>query len=242
MPRFSHETPIYRTEDIRRIEALAAAADDPPPLMERAGLAAADLAREMAASGKPVLVLAGPGNNGGDAFVVARHLKSAWFNVQVLFTGEAGKLSRDAARAFEAWTNAGGVTMNELPHSADCGLVVDGLFGIGLQRNLTGRYEELVSWINSVRCPVLALDVPSGLESDSGRVLGTAVRATRTVTFIGLKPGLLTLDGPDHCGDITLATLGLDPAALVPPSGHTIGPEALRRARPPPPRPPDKGE
>ena len=88
-------------------------------------------------------------------------------------------------------------------------LVIDGLFGIGLARDIDGDYARLVDYANRQRCPVLAIDIPSGLQSDTGRVMGRAVRATHTLTFIGLKPGLLTLDGPDHCGEITLADLGL---------------------------------
>lgn len=233
MQRFPHGTPVYRTEEVRRIEALAVAQPDPPRLMERAGLAAAALARDLSAgTGKPVVVLAGPGNNGGDALVLARHLKRWWFDVAVMFTGEAEKLSADAAEAFQEWRAAGGEVTSELPRTRDPGLIVDGLFGIGLKRDLTHRYAELVGWINAAHAPVLALDVPSGLESDSGRVLGCAVRASHTMTFIGLKSGLLTLDGPDHAGVLHLATLELDTATLVPPRGSVIGEDVLRGALP----------
>src|SRR4051812_38024423 len=108
MSRFRHHTAVYLTEHIRRIEEIAFAQPHPPPLMERAGLAAAKLARELATSGKRVAVLAGPGNNGGDAFVVARHLQSAWFKVDVVFAGDAAKLSPDAAAALAAWRDSGG--------------------------------------------------------------------------------------------------------------------------------------
>jgi hydroxyethylthiazole kinase-like uncharacterized protein yjeF len=234
MNSFRHGTPVYRTEEVRRIEALACAQSDPPPLMERAGLAAAELARDLAgASGKPVVVLAGPGNNGGDAFVLARHLKRAWFDVRVTFTGDEHKLSSDASAALSAWRQAGGGISTEHPRIHECAMIVDGLFGIGLQRELTGRYAELVSWMNDAGAPVLALDVPSGLESDSGRVLGCAVRASHTMTFIGLKPGLLTLDGPDHAGTVHVAPLGLDAPTLVSQKGSVIGPEVLNDALPP---------
>src|SRR5690349_15503941 len=108
MTRFPHGSPVYRTADIRRIEAAGAAQPDAPALMERAGLAAAELARDLAGgSGKRIVVFAGPGNNGGDAFVVARHLKAWWFDVTLVFTGDAAKLSNDAAAAFQAWRSAG---------------------------------------------------------------------------------------------------------------------------------------
>jgi hydroxyethylthiazole kinase-like uncharacterized protein yjeF len=235
MHDLKHDTPVYRTSEIRTLEAGAAAAPDKPQLMERAGFAAAELARELAgASGKRVVVFAGPGNNGGDAFVLARHLKHGWFNVVVSFNGDRAKLPPDAAAAFDAWLAEGGETTPDLPRPGPCSLVVDGLFGIGLQRDVTGAYAERIAWINAAAngTPVLALDLPSGLESDSGRVLGCAVRATHTITFIALKPGLLTLEGPEHCGTIHVATLDLDTRALLDASGHVIGHDAIARALP----------
>lgn len=235
MHELKHDTPIYRTAEIRALEARAAAAPDKPQLMERAGLAAAELARELAGdSGKRIVVFAGPGNNGGDAFVLARHLKQWWFDASVSFSGDQGKLPPDAAAAFEAWSEAGGETTPDLPKPGPCGLIVDGLFGIGLQRDVSGAYAERIAWINEAagRCRVLALDSPSGLESDTGRVLGCAVQATHTITFIALKPGLLTLEGPEHCGRLHLARLDLDARALLEPAGHVIGADAIPAALP----------
>lgn len=230
MTPFPHGTPVYRTDEIRRIEMLAAT-ETPEPLMERAGRAAADLAREILGdSGKPVAVLAGPGNNGGDALVLARHLRSSWFDVQVAFFGDESKLPQDAADALTAWRETGGVLLRELPPLHDCSLVVDGLFGIGLGRDLAGAYAERVARVNASGVPVLALDIPSGLDSDTGRVLGCAVRARHSVTFIGLKAGLLTRDGPDYAGTVHLADLGVAAAALAPPIGHVIADGVLPRA------------
>ncbi|HYL90030.1 MAG TPA: NAD(P)H-hydrate dehydratase [Burkholderiales bacterium] len=176
-------SPIYLTDDIRRIEREAG--DVKPALMERAGAAAAELAARLASDKqKDVLVVAGPGNNGGDAKVVAALLGDQYFRVTL-------------------------VEKPEIPADKPWALIVDGLFGIGLARDVDGDYGRLVDYVNRQRCPVLALDVPSGLHSDSGRVMGRCVRATHTITFIGLKPGLLTLDGPDHCGEIVVADLGL---------------------------------
>jgi ADP-dependent NAD(P)H-hydrate dehydratase / NAD(P)H-hydrate epimerase len=239
---FAHATPVYLTSGIRHIETLASAMPDRPTLMERAGLAAAELARDLAGSkGKPLLVLAGPGNNGGDAFVVARHLRQWWFKTEVVFTGNESKLTTDAAAALQAWRAAGGSVSDTLPPRLDCGLIIDGLFGIGLQREVTGRHAGLIHAINHSGIPVLALDVPSGLDSDTGRVLGCAVRASHTVTFIGLKPGLLTLDGPDHCGELHLRTLGLDTAQLLPAQGVLVGAQVLESVLPPRPRNSHKG-
>ncbi len=176
--------PVYLSADIRRIEQAAASLSS--PLMERAGAAAAELAATLLSDkGKEVLVLAGPGNNGGDAKIVARLLQERFFRVSL-----AGSL-------------------DEIPKTIHWNLVVDGLFGIGLARPIEGGYAKLVDWINAQSCPVLALDIPSGLDADTGQVLGRAVCASHTVTFIGLKPGLLTLDGPDHCGKISVADLSL---------------------------------
>ena len=214
--------PVYRIADVRAIEA-AAAQDASPGLMEKAGLAAARAAQDrMLAVGRNVLVIAGPGNNGGDGFVVARHLLQAWYRVRVVFTGDAERLPADARAAHDAWLAAGGTIASRLPEQpAD--VVVVALFGIGLTRAPDGPHAELIGWMNRQPAPVLALDIPSGLSADTGAVLGCAVRAARTVTFIGLKPGLLTLDGPDHAGVIELADLGVDVAALRPAVGKTIG-------------------
>ena len=192
--------PIYLTRDIRRIEA--AAKDE--PLMQRAGAAAAALAAKLSAdTAKDVLVLAGPGNNGGDAKIVAQLLQQNFFRVTVASAAEAATL----------------------PVAKRWGLVVDGLFGIGLARDIEGDFAKLVSYANAQDCPVLALDIPSGIASDTGRVLGHAVKATHTVTFIALKPGLLTLDGPDHCGEVTVADLDLNAHKLVRPTGWTAAPQ-----------------
>ena len=203
--------PIYTTDEIRRIET--AAGGPVPGLMERAGRAAAELAARLAGErGKDVLVLAGPGNNGGDARIAAGHLKEMFFRVAVA------------------------TTPAEVPTDRRWGLVIDGLFGIGLARPLEGDYAKLVELANSQRCPVLALDIPSGIESDTGRVLGKAVRATHTLTFIALKPGLLTLDGPDHCGELSVADLGLEVAKLAPPNGWRADPASFAGVLRPRPR------
>ena len=242
-PPIPHGTPILPAAGVRAIEQAAAAMNPPLPLMERAGLAAAELAREIAGSGgKPVLVLAGPGNNGGDAFVVARHLRQWWFNVTVAFAGNEGKLSVDAATALRAWRVAGGSTVDALPASREWGLVVDGLFGIGLERDVSGRYADWIAAANGLAAPLLSLDIPSGLASDTGRVMGCAVRASHTVTFIALKPGLLTLDGPDYCGEVHLRDLGLESGTAGPVKGRVLGAEILSSALEPRARNTHKGD
>lgn len=214
--------PIFRSAEIREIEGRAASGPNPPRLMELAGRATAELARELAGDNAAILVVAGPGNNGGDALVAARHLRQWWFNVTVVFAGRAEKLSDDAAKARQEWLAAGGSVLDALPARRDWGLVIDGLFGIGLERDLGNPYLALVEAINGLHCPVLSIDVPSGLAADTGRVRGAAVRAAHTITFIGLKPGLLTADGPEHCGQIHLRDLGLDAASIAAPSVWVI--------------------
>ncbi len=215
--------PIYRTAEIRALEHELLSRDDAPPLMERAGQAAAELANKVCAEGK-IVVFAGPGNNGGDAFVLARHLKQNWHQVEVVFAGEPGKLSHDAATAYRQWREIGGSISLAYPKVATWGLIVDGIFGLGLQRDVSGVYRDWISVINRTRGPVLALDVPSGLHSDTGQIMGDAVRATHTITFMGFKPGLLTLDGPDCCGQIVVDNLGVD---LTASSGSLLDESAL---------------
>lgn len=186
-------TTLLHSAELRALEARHA--DAAPPLMERAGRVAADLAlRLLERSRTRVLVCAGPGNNGGDARVMARLLGQRGVSIEVVAPG-------------------GTVPVG------DYGLVVDGIFGIGLTRPVTGPNAELIERINAFPGPVLALDVPSGLDADTGRVMGVAVRATHTLSFIGGKPGLYTLDGPDHCGEVTVDDLGLHldefPGALL---------------------------
>lgn len=203
--------PVYTVDEIRRIEQSAREAAPAPNLMERAGLAAAEVARELLSDrGRDVLVLAGPGNNGGDAFEAATHLRQWFHRVTVLFAGTEDKLAADARAALAKWRAAGGEWIDDLPRDARFDLVIDGLFGIGLARPVAGRHAELIEAVNELRTPVLALDVPSGLNADTGTIMGCAIHATRTLTFIARKPGLLTLDGPDCCGELLLATLGID--------------------------------
>jgi hydroxyethylthiazole kinase-like uncharacterized protein yjeF len=222
MPAF----PIYATGAIRKLEELGAPASG--TLMERAGLAAAEFARAICGdTAKSVLVIAGPGNNGGDAFEVAAHLKRWFFRVRVVFSGERDKLSKDARAALAKWEAGGGTLEKDIPGDARFDLAVDGLFGIGLTRALEGEHAVLVVKLNALGAAVLSLDVPSGINADTGAVMECAVRASHTLTFIAHKPGLLTLDGPDHCGELKLDTLGLDPARMLAPEGTLLDRDAL---------------
>lgn len=233
-------SPIFFSHELRQLEQIALN-NGVTDLMERAGLAAAELARDLLAGKTSVLVIAGPGNNGGDALVAARHLKAWWFKVSVVFAGEAAKLPADAANAMQAWREAGGELLDAIPTDGKWDMVVDGLFGIGLARELSGRDLELVREINAMNLPVLALDVPSGLDADAGQTFRAAVRASHTLTFIALKPGLLTAYGPDYCGQIHVDTLGLDAPALLKPTGWLLEKSEVAVALKPRPRNSHKG-
>jgi ADP-dependent NAD(P)H-hydrate dehydratase / NAD(P)H-hydrate epimerase len=223
--------PVYLTEDIRALERVAAERPGATPLMQVAGLAAAEYARELLGeNGRKVLVLAGPGNNGGDAFELAAHLKRWFYRVELVFAGDEHQLSDDALAALRRWRECGGNTYAAPPAALRPDLVVDGLFGIGLARPLEGGYAELIAGVNRLHGPTLALDIASGINADTGAIMGTALRATHTITFIALKPGLLTLDGPDHCGEIRVAGLGLDVRAILENKGATTASELLRQA------------
>lgn len=229
-------SPIYTTAAMRRLEALAAGGT--PTLMERAGAAAAEAARRMCGEkSRNILVVAGPGNNGGDAFEAAALLKRGFFRVAVVFAGERGRLPKDAQAALAKWEAAGGTLLADIPRESHFDLVMDGLFGIGLTRPLAGAYAALVERINALGAPILSLDIPSGINADTGAVMGCAVRATRTLTFIAHKPGLLTLDGPDHCGELSLDSLGrTQPELLIEPEGRLLDASILDDILPPRPK------
>lgn len=216
---------VLRSDDVRALEKLAQQAiqhpspAQPASLMQRAGLAAAEWARRVLPdSARRVLILAGPGNNGGDAFEMACHLKAWHYRVQLVFIGDMASLPTDARAACERWRQAGGVCLPavpSLPAGQGFDAVVDGLFGLGLGRDLAGEYAEIINKINNLGLFSLALDVPSGLCADRGVVRGCCLRADHTLSFITLKPGLLTGDGPDYCGQLAVADLGLDVQGLL---------------------------
>lgn len=226
--------PLFNATDIHAIDRYWANAHPDSALMQRAGAAAAELAGMLASeSGEPVLILAGPGNNGGDALVAARHLAAQGARVVVVSRADPARLPPDAARAWAAWRENGGAVLSDIPSSQRYGLVVDGLFGVGLTRDVTGPEARWVEQANALPCPRLALDVPSGLDSDCGTIRGCAVRADHTLTFLGLKPGLLTADGPDYAGELHLDTLGADPAMMPVPAGSALTQLENRHRLPP---------
>src|SRR5471030_2893611 len=215
--------PLYTVAEIRAIEYAAAARLPPGALMQRAGQAGANAALDLlpfTTAQAKVLVLAGPGNNGGDALETAAHLAHAGAQVTILHFDTSAAPSEERALAMQRARSSDAVFAdigNAAIAATDWKLVIDGLFGIGLKRPLAGAMRALVETINALRCPVLALDVPSGLDADTGAVVGpdgVAVRATHTITFIGDKPGLHTCDGRDVAGLVDTSRLDLEAATL----------------------------
>lgn len=217
--------PVLTVEGVRAVEEAVFRRVPSWSVMEMAGKGVAQAAAQELSGGGPALVLAGPGNNGGDAFVAAAGLLADGTETTVAFAGDEGRLSPDAANAIRLWKDAGGETLGELPDLGKYRLVIDGLFGIGLSKPLAGKPGRWVGQLGGSSPPVLSIDVPSGLLADSGLCPGPAVRAARTVTFFGLKPGLLTNRGADCAGRITVDPLNLADGDLPPPGkllGHAI--------------------
>jgi hydroxyethylthiazole kinase-like uncharacterized protein yjeF len=209
------DTLLYSADQIRAIEHAAQALLAPGTLMERAGEAAAAFALELldGEAAGAVLVLAGPGNNGGDGLELAAHLARAGAEVELLHLAGERTPSFEAGRALQRARDAGVRFVDAIPAGRPWRLVVDALFGIGLARPLDGRARELAAWTAGLDCPVLALDLPSGLDADTGMVHGpdgAAVTATHTITFLGNKPGLHTGEGCDHAGEVRVDMLGAD--------------------------------
>jgi hydroxyethylthiazole kinase-like uncharacterized protein yjeF len=221
---------LYSVAEIRAIEHAAAAVLPDGALMQRAGQSGANAALDMlpfSTNHARVLVLAGPGNNGGDALEAAAHLAYAGANVTILHYPPTAEPSAERETALQRArvSDARFADIDDTVDGAgslvagtDWSLVVDGLFGIGLKRPLSGAMRALVEAVNQLTCQVLALDVPSGLDADTGAIVGpdgVAVRATHTITFIGNKPGLHTCEGRDYAGLVDVSRLEID-ATLFP--------------------------
>jgi hydroxyethylthiazole kinase-like uncharacterized protein yjeF len=208
---------LYGSAALRQIEAKASSALPHHTLMQRAGLATAKLALALAPQARRIWIAAGPGNNGGDGFEAALHLHAAGKEVHVSHWPAAAKPPADAAASQQRALAAGVGTIlggGPPPGWAASDLAVDALLGIGATRTPEGALQDAVNQLNSGAAPVLAIDVPSGLDAERGICFGTvAVRATWTLTLLGLKPGLFTSEGRDHAGAVWLDDLGICPPA-----------------------------
>jgi ADP-dependent NAD(P)H-hydrate dehydratase / NAD(P)H-hydrate epimerase len=203
---------VLTTAEMERADRLTLASGTPAfSLMLGAGQAVAEAAMDLAEDG-PIVVVAGPGNNGGDGFVAAAELAARGREVSVILLCERDSLQGDAASAARGWKYP------VLPFNPQAigrpALIVDALFGAGLNRLVKGEAHEMIQAINAHGAPVLAVDLPSGVNGTSAAVMGVAVRATETVTFFRRKPAHLLLPGRIHCGQVRVAEIGINPAVL----------------------------
>ncbi|GGB19353.1 NAD(P)H-hydrate dehydratase [Agarivorans gilvus] len=213
---FSSSLPqtLWCAEQVKTQEALLAKQQgiSLSQLMERAGQAAFAYMQSRWPKARQILVLAGGGNNGGDAYVLARLAKLSGKQIQLLELGQVEGLPEEAHLAREAWLAAGGRAENLERINWQCDVVVDGVLGTGLASPLREPLMELFSRVNQTKAEVLALDIPSGLCADSGRNWGQVIQATATITFIALKQGLFTGQAAEYVGELVLADLGVGEA------------------------------
>jgi len=203
---------LLTTAEMAEADRLAVAGGIPSiALMENAGRAVADAASKMA-QGHRVVVVAGPGNNGGDGFVAARYLAERGLAVSVCFVGEPGRLTGDAAMAAQRWN--GPVREPSPAAFTDCDLIIDALFGAGLDRDVESPARNVIDFMNTTLVPIVAVDLPSGVNGTTGAVMGCAIDAQLTVTFFRRKPGHFLLPGRLHCGVVEVADIGIPDSVL----------------------------
>jgi len=227
---------ILSTAEMAEADRLTIAGGVPGiTLMENAGRAVAETAARHKSPGCRAVVVAGPGNNGGDGFVAARILAERGYQVAVLLVGEASRLRGDAALAAKTWRGP------ILPAQADgligANIVIDALFGAGLDRPVEGTARAMIDAMNAQSAPVVAVDLPSGINGTSGAVMGAAVKAVAAITFFRKKPAHLLLPGRLHCGEISVADIGIPDsvvARIAPRTSENV--PGLWRARFPVPR------
>ena len=206
---------LRTVSEVRELERLAIVHGGLPDaeLMDRAGRAGFRALARRWPGVRRIAVVCGPGNNGGDGLALARRAREAGLEVRVLRAGDRRRPGPEAGAMHHALRAAGGFTE---PFAAAAlrgpGVIVDALFGAGLARTVHGEPAAAIEAMNAAPAPVLALDVPSGLDPDTGRVRGVAVRASLTVTFVARKRGLCTGEGPEHCGGIEVDVLGIPPS------------------------------
>ena len=207
--------PLFGAATTRRLEADALAASAPHALMQRAGEAVAALAAAPAPHARCMRVYAGPGNNGGDGLVAATRLHARGRAVEVCLIADEARLPADALDALQKARAAGVPIRDRCDGTPD--LVIDALLGLGTRRAPEGAIAGAVRELNTLACPTLAVDLPTGLDTDTGRALGAdAVRATHTLSLLTLKPGLFTGAGRDHAGAVWLDDLGIDTSTALP--------------------------
>jgi ADP-dependent NAD(P)H-hydrate dehydratase / NAD(P)H-hydrate epimerase len=203
---------VMTTTEIERADRLTIAAGTPGfALMMSAGQAVAEAAMDLVGEG-PIIVVAGRGNNGGDGFVAAAELAARGREVSVILLCERDSLQGDAALAAKGWKFP--VLPFNPPAIGKPALIIDALFGAGLNRPVKGEPHEMIEAINANGAPVLAVDLPSGINGTSGAVMGVAINAVETVTFFRRKPAHLLLPGRGHCGRVRVADIGIEAQVL----------------------------
>ena len=203
-------------------------------LMENAGSAVAETVAARLPIGSRVAVLAGPGNNGGDGFVAARQLAKRGYAATILLVGAVEQLKGDAAASAKAWN--GPIAAAVPAGLAGADIVVDALFGAGLDRPVDGVARAMIEAVNAQGAPVVAVDLPSGINSNSGAVMGVAARAAQTVTFFRKKPGHLLMPGRAYCGATSVVPIGIADSVLrqIAPRTFENVPKLWRRTFPVP--------
>ena len=216
---------LYTAAQARQIDRMAIDhwGFDGYALMERAGAAAFSYLNQRWPDAARIAVVCGTGNNGGDGFVVARLAHEAGLAVTVVLVGSRGRIHGEASQALACYKAAGGTIAESWDPIDSADLIVDGLLGTGFVGELRPEHQRIIDAINTLETPVVSLDVPSGLNADTGMPQPVAVRAALTITFIVPKQGMDTGSGPDHFGNVVLAGLEL-PAGLV----QTEQPSAVR--------------
>jgi hydroxyethylthiazole kinase-like uncharacterized protein yjeF len=182
-------------------------------LMEQAGRAVAEAVAARHPPGSRIVVAAGPGNNGGDGFVAARVLAERGYRVRVLLLGDRSRLKGDAAEAAKSWQ--GTIEPADPGRLAGADVIVDALFGAGLDRPLEGTARDVIEATNAHGAPIIAVDLASGINGSTGAVMGAAVRATRSVTFFRRKVGHVLLPGRTHCGPVEVVDIGIKADVLA---------------------------
>jgi hydroxyethylthiazole kinase-like uncharacterized protein yjeF len=231
-PRFGME--VLTTTEMERADRLTIAAGTPGfALMMSAGQAVAEAAMNLVEDG-PIVVVAGRGNNGGDGFVAAAELAARGRDVSVILLCERDSLKGDAALAARGWKYP------VLPFNPQAigkpALIIDALFGAGLDRPVKGDPLEMIEAVNANGAPVLAVDLPSGINGTTGAVMGAAINAVETMTFFRRKPGHLLMPGRKHCGRVRVADIGIDARVLdeIKPTTSENVPQSWRQSFPVP--------
>ena len=214
----------------RAIEQAALAGLPPGTLMQRAGLAVARLAVAVAPHARRIWIACGPGNNGGDGLEAAAHLQAWGFAPWVTWLGTPERCPADARGAWQRAVAAGVALADAPPENLGAqDLIIDALLGIGARRAPDGRMAEWIARIHAQAAPVLAVDLPTGLDADTGQAQERAVRARHTLSLLTLKPGLFTADGRDCVGQVWWDDLGVHPQGSHPPPDAALpGPPAAR--------------